>query len=323
VNAFSWRVGLALAVLPLGLFARSASEVFALASSSVVVVYTADSEFQPLSQGSGVAMPGQAVATNCHVLAKAAWIVVRDRDEPRPASLLQADTEHDVCLLRAPGLTAPPAQLGSSASLSVGDPVYAIGTPRGLELTLSAGIVSSFRGQGRARLIQTTAPISPGSSGGGLFDAEGRLVGLPSFLLRESQQLNFAVPVEWVKANLPDTPAPPPPSTPPTRAAPAPAAKPKPKPSLRAPATAATAPPVDHSPRGVARALAEQEDWPALLQHAQSWTAQAPNEAMAWYVLGAAYYHTGQKGLTTDIYTRLKGLDADLAERFFKNFVLP
>ena len=311
-----WRVGLALAVLPLALFARTASEVFALASPSVVVVYTADSEFQPLSQGSGVAMPGQAVATNCHVLAKAARIVVRDRDAPRPASLLQADTERDVCLLRARGLTAPPARLGSSANLRVGDPVYAIGTPHGLELTLSEGIVSSFRGQGRARLIQTTAPISPGSSGGGLFDAEGRLVGLPSFLLRESQQLNFAVPVEWVKAALPDTPAP-------TRATPPPAAKSKPKLRLSAPATAAPAPPAAGSPRAVARALAEQEDWPALLQHAQSWTAQTPAEALAWFALGMAYYHTGQRGLTTDVYTRLKGMDAELAETFFKHFVLP
>ncbi len=314
MNAVRWRVGLALAVLPLALFARIASEVFALASPSVVVVYTTDSELQPLSQGSGVAMPGQAVATNCHVLAKAARIVVRDRDAPRPASLLQADTERDVCLLRARGLTAPPARLGSSASLRVGDPVYAIGTPRGLELTLSEGIVSGFRGQSRARLIQTTAPISPGSSGGGLFDAEGRLVGLPSFLLRESQQLNFAVPVEWVKATLPDIPAS-------THAAPPPAAKPKLR--LSAPATAATAPPAARSPRAIARALAEQEDWPALLQHAQSWTAQAPAEALAWYALGVAYYHTGQRGLTTDIYTRLKGMDAELAETFFKHFVLP
>lgn|GEM_PF-2832785 len=98
MNAGRWRVGLVLAVLPLALFARTASEVFALASPSVVVVYTADRGFRPLSQGSGVAMPGQAVATNCHVLAKAAWIVVRDRDEPRPASLLQTDTERDVLL---------------------------------------------------------------------------------------------------------------------------------------------------------------------------------------------------------------------------------
>ena len=318
MNTGRWRVGLALAVLPLALFARTASEVFALASPSVVVVYTADRGFQPLSQGSGVAMPGQAVATNCHVLAKAAWIVVRDRDEPRPASLLQTNTERDVCLLRVAGLTAPPAQLGSSASLRVGDPVYAIGTPRGLELTLSEGIVSSFRGQGRARLIQTTAPISPGSSGGGLFDAEGRLVGLPSFLLRESQQLNFAVPVEWVKASLPDSPAPSPPVRPPPRAKPPAAAKPKPR--ITAPATAQ---PADQSPLGVALALMDRQDWTGLLQHAQAWTAQAPEDAAAWFALGVAYHQTGQRGLTTDIYTRLKRMDAELAEVFFKDFVLP
>lgn len=318
MNARPWLVGLALAVLPVALAARTASEVFALASPSVVVVTTANAQYQPLSQGSGVAMPGQVVATNCHVLAKAAWIVVSERDEARPASLYKVDTDRDVCLLRVPGLIAPPARLGSSASLRVGDPVYAIGTPRGLELTLSEGIVSSFRGQGRARLIQTTAPISPGSSGGGLFDAQGQLVGLPSFLLQESQQLNFAVPVEWVKAGLPATPAPSPTVRPPNRAKPPTAAKPKPR-----VAVPATAQPVDRSPRGVALALIDRQDWKALLQHAQSWTAEAPYDAAAWYTLGIAYYQTGQRGLTTDIYTRLKGLDAQLAEAFFKDFVLP
>jgi hypothetical protein len=79
----------------------------------------------------------------------------------------------------------------------VGEPVYAVGAPQGLELSLSEGIVSQLRG-GPPPLIQTTVAISQGSSGGGLFNAEGELVGITTFYLKDSQNLNFAVPVEWI-----------------------------------------------------------------------------------------------------------------------------
>lgn len=72
-----------------------------------------------------------------------------------------------------------------------------MGAPRGLELSLSDGIVSQLRG-GPPPFIQTTAAISRGSSGGGLFDAEGRLVGFTTLYIEGGQSLNFAMPVEWV-----------------------------------------------------------------------------------------------------------------------------
>ena len=99
--------------------------------------------------------------------------------------------------MEARGLTAKPAQLGQTSRLKVGEPVYAVGAPRGLELSLSDGIVSQLRG-GPPPFIQTTAAISPGSSGGGLFDAEGRLVGFTTLYIEGGQSLNFAMPVEWV-----------------------------------------------------------------------------------------------------------------------------
>gem|GEM_PF-6105546 len=75
--------------------------------------------------------------------------------------------------------------------------MYAIGAPQGLELSLSEGIVSQLRG-GFPPIIQTTVAISPGSSGGGLFNKNGELVGITTFQLKEGQNLNFALPVEWV-----------------------------------------------------------------------------------------------------------------------------
>ena len=113
------------------------------------------------------------------------------------ATLYAEDGDKDICILDAKGITGKPAQLGKAANLKVGDPVYAVGAPQGLELSLSDGIVSQLRG-GPPPLIQTTAAISPGSSGGGLFDGEGRLVGLTTLYMEGGQSLNFAMPVEWI-----------------------------------------------------------------------------------------------------------------------------
>ena len=87
----------------------------------------------------------------------------------------------------------------SSSSLAVGERVYAIGAPEGLELTLSEGVISGLRESGGGCVIQTSAAISPGSSVGGLSDTEGRLIGITTFSLKEGQNLNFALPTEWVQ----------------------------------------------------------------------------------------------------------------------------
>jgi S1-C subfamily serine protease len=90
-------------------------------------------------------------------------------------------------------------------SLEVGEKVYTLGSPVGLELTLSDGLISGRRDEDGFHYVQTTAPISPGSSGGGLFDARGNLVGVTTLVLtgreRLNQALNFAIPAEafWQK----------------------------------------------------------------------------------------------------------------------------
>ena len=137
------------------------------------------------------------VATNCHVVEGGASYQVGRGTQLIPATLYAEDGDKDICLLDAKGIQGKPAQLGKAAGLKVGDPVYAVGAPQGLELSLSDGIVAQLRG-GPAPMIQTTAAISPGSSGGGLFDGEGRLVGLTTFYLEGGQSLNFAMPAEWI-----------------------------------------------------------------------------------------------------------------------------
>ena len=95
-----------------------------------------------------------------------------------------------------------PVNVALSSAVATGERVYAIGAPEGLELTFSEGVVSSLRETEGAHIIQTSAPTSPGSSGGGLFDAQGSLVGITTFQLKEGQSLNFALPGEWVKSAL-------------------------------------------------------------------------------------------------------------------------
>lgn len=148
--------------------------------------------------GSGVALGGNEIITNCHVALAGSRLQVKLGQESYDATVSVADEERDLCRLAVKGLNAPPAVLGSSGELRTGQRVIAIGAPHGLDLTISDGIVSSLRPLDGGTLIQTTAPVSPGSSGGGLFDSAGRLVGIVTFQMRTGQNLNFAAPAEWI-----------------------------------------------------------------------------------------------------------------------------
>jgi tetratricopeptide (TPR) repeat protein len=172
--------------------ANSPEQVFARASPSVVVVQAGS------QQGSGVIIAPNLVVTNCHVIGAADQIVVRRSRQSHGARRAFGDLDRDICLLQVPSLQGGIAVLGQAANARIGASVFAIGAPRGLELSLSAGLISQLREANAGPIIQTTAPISPGSSGGGLFDQRGRLIGITTFQLREGQNINFAVPVEWI-----------------------------------------------------------------------------------------------------------------------------
>lgn len=178
-------------------FTGSAEEVFSGVSGSIASVRVLDANATPIARGSGVVIGAGNVLTNCHVTAAAHAIVVKVGGEEYPATVASTNTERDLCRLSVSGLSAPVPPFASVTALRVGQRVYAVGAPHGLELTLSEGIVSSLREVPGGTLIQTTAPISPGSSGGGLFDAGGRLVGIVTFQHAHGQNLNFALPADW------------------------------------------------------------------------------------------------------------------------------
>jgi S1-C subfamily serine protease len=198
-------LGFVLSAAALPVAALTPSELFEKLSPSVWVVRTYDAGERPLGQGSAVVIGNGKLVTNCHVLAKAKMVSVRRRNVSYEASLEHADTARDLCLLSVEGFAAPAVALGTAGELKVGQRVFAIGNPKGLEVTLSEGLVSGLRGEWSdgSHVIQTTAPFSPGSSGGGLFDEQGRLVGITTFIARDAQNLNFALPAEWI-AQVPE-----------------------------------------------------------------------------------------------------------------------
>jgi tetratricopeptide (TPR) repeat protein len=271
-------------ILPLPVHAKTASQVFDSASASVVVVHGYDAKNKAKSQGSGVALSGGAVVTNCHVLKSTARYSVIYRNKTYPAQIRHSDWDRDVCSLSVPGLNAAPATLGATRVLKVGQRVYAIGAPNGLELTLSDGIISSLRDLDSGRYIQTTAPISPGSSGGGLFDEDGRLIGLPTFYLDKGQQLNFALPVEWVK-DLPGRHS-----------------------------TQKKAGQSETDWLNQAIALEVNQDWPGLLEHAQLWTKAQAQKSAAWYVLGIGYAEAGQPAQAIEAYQQALRINPEYAD---------
>lgn len=172
-------------------------QVFSRASRSVVMVYAADTSHKIVGRGSGVVVARDLFVTNCHVIARGKIFLAGYRHERLPAHLMAYDADKDLCVLAVRGLDATPARIGDSGAVHVGQRVYAVGTPEGFELTLSEGLVSGLREAAGGRYIQTTAPLSEGSSGGGLFDREGRLVGITSFIFSAGQNLNFAAPADW------------------------------------------------------------------------------------------------------------------------------
>lgn len=188
----------------------SSEQIYERASASVVVVRTSD------LQGSGVVISPEIVVTNCHVT-KQGDATVEFRKTRFRAIAIAGSAEMDYCILKVVGLPAKPAPMGPLTDVATGQRVYSLGSPRGWELTFAEGLVSALRRDASLPLnvIQTTAAISPGSSGGGLFDAFGRVIGITTLYRSDAQNLNFAVPVELYKylgQNLAPQPYQPPPA---------------------------------------------------------------------------------------------------------------
>jgi S1-C subfamily serine protease len=148
----------------------------------------------PASYGSAVAISPTEAVTNCHVVNQGRRIILSNAKAALPAEVIAADPRSDRCYLKVTGgMLEPVRGMRDFASLSVGETVYTIGSPRGLDRSLGQGLLSGLRRMDGIEYVQITAPVSEGSSGGGLFDEHGNLIGVTTFTVRDSQSLNFAI----------------------------------------------------------------------------------------------------------------------------------
>ena len=179
------------ALPPEQLFKTLERSVYVVAATPSV----ADARARNVMQGSAVAVSEHLLLTNCHVVKGRELIKIVQDHTVSDAKLIAADSSADRCVLRADDVTLVPITgVRAFGDLAVGEHVFAIGAPRGLERTLSEGLLSGLRHQPGRNLVQTSAAISPGSSGGGLFDERGNLIGITTMqLIGVAQNLNFAV----------------------------------------------------------------------------------------------------------------------------------
>lgn len=174
--------------------ALNAEQLFARTSSSVYFVMSAGSAARQVSIGSAVAVSPTRLLTNCHVVGQLDRVMISDGGTtPWQAVLRYADRLGDRCVIESARTVKAVGEIGAYSSLEVGERVYTIGNPSGLMRTLGEGLISGLRSRDGLRLVQTSAAISPGSSGGGLFDNRGRLIGITTFLLAGHDTLAFAI----------------------------------------------------------------------------------------------------------------------------------
>lgn len=140
--------------------------------------------------------PNGDILTNYHVIDSAEYITVTTQDGQNFSALIKDfDVARDIALLKVNNYYIAP-YLGISREFpKTGERIISIGNPKGFQGTVSDGIVSAYRQDGNNNLwMQFTAPVSPGSSGGALFNLRGEVVGMTTMNYVEGQNLNFAVP---------------------------------------------------------------------------------------------------------------------------------
>jgi hypothetical protein len=158
--------------------------------------------------GSGlIVSPDGKIATNLHVIRdlKTAGVQLASGEIFDSVSVLAFDDRKDLAIVKIAGFDLPTVELGNSNDVKTGERVVVIGSPRGLQGTVTTGVVSAIRDEPSGagfKLIQTDASVNPGNSGGPLLNGRGQAIGVVTSKLRGSEGLNFALPINYVRGML-------------------------------------------------------------------------------------------------------------------------
>lgn len=244
MNIRSWLVlaGLALQ-LQTPTLALSPPEIHARAVRSVAALELLDEAGQSTSAVSAVHLGGRRFVSVCENVDQAARLQLRLGQRQALARVAVRDRERNLCLLDADEALGEPMALRAGLP-GAGERVFAVSNALGLGVGISDGVVAGTRNGPQGRMLQFTAPISPGSEGGALVDADGRLVAVLDYRRRDGQNVNFGAPVAWLDEI-----------------------------AARAEAVAEQRARFD-----TGSALARQAQWPALAEHATRWLAAQPDQ---------------------------------------------
>ena len=221
-----------------------------------------------VADGSAVLIAPGRLLTACHVTRRAESIRVGREDLKWFAYAAISDIEHDLCVLSVPELSAAtPAVIGPIETLRLGDRVIAAGYPRGGKLNVSHGEIKGLHGHDGASVMQVSASFEHGQSGGGLFDAAGRLIGIIGFKAVAGGNFHYALPLAWAGDAIPGQPVVP--AVPPLQE------------------QAFWQRPNAQKPLFLqAASLEANRDWKALQGVAQEWVAADKNNPASWLCLG-------------------------------------
>jgi hypothetical protein len=181
-------------------------QIAARAHAALLLIRAIGPGGDTLGLGTGflVSADGRFV-TNYHVIQEAARLSVKllDGAEYRDVSMVAADPASDLALMQIPGASGLPAlRMGSDTQMEVGDRVFVMGNPLGMSGTFTDGMVSGKRPLEGVAMLQISAPISPGSSGGPVMNERGEVIGVATMMVMGGQNLNMAVPVRYLSPML-------------------------------------------------------------------------------------------------------------------------
>jgi len=176
-----------------------AYKIYQKVSKSIYMIYSKDQNNRPLASGSAVAVTEDFLATNCHVISDGDYFTIVIHDTEKKGILY---SQHDdLCIVSVQNEKFSPVNIRFSKEVEIGEDVYTIGNPHHLEKSISRGIISNKFNDGGIITLQTDANILPGSSGGGLFDHNGKLIGITTLHIN-NERIGFVIPTETITAAL-------------------------------------------------------------------------------------------------------------------------
>lgn len=280
-----------------GVRAEFDAETFQRLTASILKVEAVNGDGS-VSLGTGVVVAPGTIATNCHVTRRARAVRLIRGAQRMEVDSQYSDVERDLCLLYALHAEDLAAVELDGGTLHIGQPVIAAGFVFGIAPQLSAGEVRALHDYEDAQVIESTTPFGSGASGGGLFDAAGRLVGIVTFRSRKGAPQYYSLPVRWVLGALAQHGEA---HVQPLHGQPFWQRMPEAQPYFLRAAT-----------------LEAEENWGEMADVARRWSEAEAGNASSWLALGKARYHLSEMEPAIDALLRCARLAPTRAEPWYQ-----